>query len=76
MVKLEEGARTRYFETEAMELEMKMLDDRACLPGVQPQETLCALVEIMWPDEFNEIAPRLNRVESLALQARLAKAVV
>ncbi|WP_274533885.1 DUF4303 domain-containing protein [Paenibacillus jamilae] len=41
----------------------------------QPRESVCVLVEVMPPDEINtEIALRLNRAESPAMQAWLAEA--
>ncbi|MNO50755.1 hypothetical protein D3C76_411400 [compost metagenome] len=59
----------------AMELAMKMLDDEGMFAFNQPRESVCVLVEVMPPDEINtEIALRLNRLESPAMQAWLAEA--
>lgn len=59
----------------AMELAMKMLDDEGVFALNQPRESVCVLVEVMPPDEINtEIALRLNRAESPAMQAWLAEA--
>lgn len=41
----------------------------------QPRESVCILIEVMPPDELNtEIALRLNRAESPAMQEWLAEA--
>ncbi|MEK4457394.1 DUF4303 domain-containing protein [Paenibacillus sp. FSL R10-2748] len=54
---------------------MKTLDDEGVFALNQPREAVCVLVEVMPPDEINtEIALRLNRVESPAMQAWLAEA--
>ncbi|WP_145324945.1 DUF4303 domain-containing protein [Paenibacillus xylanexedens] len=59
----------------AMELAMKMLDDEGIFALNQPRESVCVLVEIMPPDPINtEIALRLNRAESPAIQVWLAEA--
>lgn len=59
----------------AMELAMKMLDDEGIFALNQPRESVCVLVEIMPPDAANtEIALRLNRAETPAMQAWLAEA--
>ncbi|WP_235193857.1 MULTISPECIES: DUF4303 domain-containing protein [Paenibacillus] len=59
----------------AMELAMKMLDDEGVFALNQPRESVCVLVEVMPPDKINtEIALRLNRAESTAMQAWLAEA--
>ncbi|MFF2484617.1 DUF4303 domain-containing protein [Paenibacillus sp. NPDC058071] len=63
------------FRLKAMELAMKMLDDEGLFALNQPRESVCVLVEVMPPDEMNtEIALRLNRAESPAMQAWLAEA--
>ena len=54
----------------AMELAMKMLDDKGIFALNQRRESVCVLV-----DEINtEIALRLNREESPVMQAWLAEA--
>ncbi|MBT2761969.1 DUF4303 domain-containing protein [Paenibacillus sp. ISL-20] len=59
----------------AMELAMKMLDNEGVFALNQPRESVCVLVEVMPPDEINtDIALRLNRAESPAMQAWLAEA--
>jgi len=58
----------------AMELAMKMLDDEGIFALNQLRESVCVLVEVMPPDEINtEIALRLNRAETPAMQAWLAE---
>ncbi|WP_342419155.1 DUF4303 domain-containing protein [Paenibacillus sp. FSL H8-0168] len=52
-----------------------MLDDEGVFALNQPREAVCVLVEVMPPDEINtEIALRLNRAESPAMQAWLVEA--
>ncbi|WP_340394045.1 DUF4303 domain-containing protein [Paenibacillus sp. FSL E2-0177] len=59
----------------AMELAMKILDDEGVFALNQLRESVCVLVEAMPPDEINtEIALRLNRAESPAMQVWLAEA--
>ncbi|MCW3793277.1 DUF4303 domain-containing protein [Paenibacillus sp. LS1] len=59
----------------AMELAMKMLDDEGIFALNQMRESVCVLVEVIPPDENNtEIALRLNRAETPAMQAWLAEA--
>jgi hypothetical protein len=77
MWELEADERNREleFRLKAMELAMSMLDDEGVFALNQPRESVCVLVEVMPPDEINtEIALRLNRAESLAMQAWLAEA--
>ncbi|WP_405105453.1 DUF4303 domain-containing protein [Paenibacillus sp. FSL K6-1217] len=60
---------------EAMELAMRMLDAEGLFALSQPREDVCVLAEVMPPDEGNtDIALRLNRAESPAMQAWLAEA--
>jgi hypothetical protein len=67
---LEFGVRLR-----AMERAMSILDAEGLFALNQPREAICVLVEVMPPDEGNtEIALRLNRAESPAMQAWLAEA--
>ncbi|RPK18284.1 hypothetical protein EDO6_02651 [Paenibacillus xylanexedens] len=59
----------------AMELAMKMLNDKGIFALNQRRESVCVLVEVIPPDEINtEIALRLNREESPVMQAWLAEA--
>ncbi|MBP1173860.1 MULTISPECIES: DUF4303 domain-containing protein [Paenibacillus] len=77
IAELEADERNREFDSrlKAMELAMKTLDDEGVFALNQPREAVCVLVEVMPPDEINtEIALRLNRVESPAMQAWLAEA--
>lgn len=74
---LEDDERDRELDARlmAMELAMKLLDDEGVFALNQPRESVCVLVEVMPPDEINtEIALRLNRAESPAMQAWLAEA--
>lgn len=74
---LEDDARNREFELrlKAMEVAMKLLDDEGLFALNQPRESVCVLVEVMPPDKKNtDIALRLNRAESPAMQAWLAEA--
>ncbi|URJ47896.3 DUF4303 domain-containing protein [Paenibacillus polymyxa] len=73
----ETDARKREFDSrlKAMELAMKMLNDEGVFALNQPRKSVCVLVEVMPPDEINtEIALRLNRAESPAMEAWLAEA--
>ncbi|WP_258166185.1 DUF4303 domain-containing protein [Paenibacillus sp. PCH8] len=55
---------------------MKMLDDEGIFALNQLRESVCVLVELMPPDPINtEIALRLNRAESSAMQVWLAEAL-
>ncbi len=77
IAELEADEWNREFDSrlKAMELAMKMLDDEGVFALNQPRESVCVLVENMPPDEINtEIALRLNRAESPAMQAWLAEA--
>ncbi|MFC6647827.1 DUF4303 domain-containing protein [Paenibacillus rhizoplanae] len=59
----------------AMELAMRMLEAEGLFALNQPREDVCVLAEVMPPDEGNtDIALRLNRAESPAMQAWLAEA--
>lgn len=74
---LEDDERNRELDSrlKAMELAMKKLDDEGVFALNQPRESVCVLVEIMPPDEINtEIALRLNRAETPAMQAWLEEA--
>jgi len=63
------------FRLEAMELAMKRLDDEGIFALNQLRASVCVLVEVMPPDELNtEIALRLNKADSPAMQAWLAEA--
>lgn len=71
----DEGNREFDLRLKAMELAMKMLDDEGVFALNQLRESVCVLVEVMPPDEINtEIALRLNRAESSAMQVWLAEA--
>ncbi|UNK21103.1 DUF4303 domain-containing protein [Paenibacillus sp. N3/727] len=77
MAGLEADEWNREFELrlKALEQAMKMLDDEGVFALNQSRESVCVLVEVMPPDEINtEIALRLNRAESPAMQAWLAEA--
>jgi len=74
---LEDDERNRELELrlKAIELAMRMLDDEGVFALNQLRESVCVLVEVMPPDEINtEIALRLNRADSSAMQAWLAEA--
>ncbi|NEU26736.1 DUF4303 domain-containing protein [Paenibacillus ottowii] len=74
-LEVDEWNREYDLRLKAMELAMKMLDDEGVFTLNQPRESVCVLVEVMPPDETNtEIALRLNRAESPAMQAWLAEA--
>ncbi|MFD2114772.1 DUF4303 domain-containing protein [Paenibacillus yanchengensis] len=71
----DEGNREFDLRLKAMELETKILDHEGVFSSNQPRESICVLVEVMPPDEINtEIALRLNRAESPAMQMCLAEA--
>ncbi|MGR6128257.1 DUF4303 domain-containing protein [Paenibacillus sp. SER-28] len=77
IAELEADEWNREFDSrlKAMELAMKMLDGEGVFALNQPREAVCVLVEVMPPDEINtEIALRLNRAESPAMQAWLVEA--
>ncbi|MEK8130107.1 DUF4303 domain-containing protein [Paenibacillus filicis] len=77
LTELEADERNREleFRLKAMELAMNMLDEGGLFALNQPRTSVCVLVEVMPPDEMNtEIALRLNRAESPAMQAWLAEA--
>ncbi|WP_342476407.1 DUF4303 domain-containing protein [Paenibacillus sp. FSL H7-0350] len=60
---------------EAIELAMRMLDAEGLFVLNQPREDVCVLAEVMPPDEGNtDIALRLNRADTPAMQAWLAEA--
>lgn len=71
----DEGNREFDLRLKAMELAMKILDDEGVFALNQLRESVCVLVEVMPPDEINtEIALRLNRAESPAMQVWLEEA--
>lgn len=64
-----------HLRIEAMVLAMEMLDQEGLFALNQARESICILVEIMPPDEMNtQIAKRLNKADSPALQAWLIEA--
>jgi len=74
---LKADERNREFSSRlmAMELAMKILDDEGVFALNQPRESVCVLVEVMPPDDINtEIALRLNRAETPAMQSWLTEA--